>query len=106
MRSFVMLIGFVALLVGILLGFEALRLGPFATAERIGEYRFGSEAMVGNGGVAYRSRAHYVTLTAIPSILLLMCAGLSWFFARSGRTLHLVAASASLVAALLIVYVL
>lgn len=101
-----MLIGFVALLGGILLGSEALRLGPFATPERIAEYRLGSEAMVGHGGDAYRTPGQYVALTAIPSLLLLLCAGSSWLFVRTGHTLHLIVPVASLAGAAVLLVVL
>ena len=87
-RELVKFVGFVAFLGALLFGVEALLLGPFATPERIAEYHFGSEAMVGHGGEAYRSRTHYVALTGIPALLFLACVGSSWAFARTGRKLY------------------
>ena len=72
----VSLVAACALLLAVLLLSEAIMLGPFATPDRVAEYRFGSEAMVDKGGAAYASRNRYVLFTATSGLLLLLTSGL------------------------------
>ena len=72
----VSLVAACALLLAVLLLSEAIMLGPFATPDRVAEYRFGSEAMSDNGGAAYASQSRYVLFTAIPGLLFLVASGL------------------------------
>ena len=76
LRVFTVLASVGALVLGGLFAYEALLLGPLATPERVAEYRFGSGAMVGNGGIAYKSRASYLLFTAAPALLLFASAGI------------------------------
>ena len=77
-----------ALLLGVLFGAEAVLLGPLATPERVSEYRFGTEAMVGHGGIAYASRTYYVAFSAVQSALFLAGSFCSWRFIRRGRVAY------------------
>ena len=71
-----------ALLIGGMFAEEAARMS-FASPEAIAEYHFGSEAMVGHGGWAYRSRAEYVLSCAVWGVPLVALAGLlTWILAR------------------------
>lgn len=80
-----MLTSVAALALGGLLAYEALLLGPFGTPERIAAYRFGSEAMVGHGGIAYQSRTNYILLTATPALLLLVSAAMGGIGSIRGK---------------------
>ncbi len=74
-----------AVSLGGLLAYEAILLGPLATPDRIADYRFGSEAMVGHGGAAYKSRVNYVLLTAIPALILLVSAAIGAVGSMRGK---------------------
>ena len=74
LRVLTLVVSVLALLVGGLLAYEAILLGPLATPERIAAYHLGSEAMIGHGGIHYASRERYVLFAAIPALLLLASA--------------------------------
>jgi hypothetical protein len=48
------------LVAALLVGVEAVYVGLIASSDVVAEYHFGSEAMVGHGGWAYRSRLDYL----------------------------------------------
>lgn len=73
---FVSFVAACALLVAILFLSESIMLGPFATPERVAEYRFGSEAMIDKGSATYASQNRYVLFTAIQGLLLFVAFGL------------------------------
>lgn len=50
----------VLLVAALLVGAEAVYIGLLASPDVVAEYHFGSEAMVGHGGSAYRSRQSYL----------------------------------------------
>lgn len=62
----------VSLGLGCVLCSEALHVGPLAGPGVVESYHFGSDAMVGEGGWRYMSRAVYVRSTAIEGICLVL----------------------------------
>jgi len=83
-----------ALLIGGMFAAESARIA-FASPETIAEYHFGSEAMVGHGGWAYRSRAAYVLSCAIWGVPLVALAGLLiWVLSRRRESTPWLAAGA------------
>jgi len=71
-----------ALLIGGMFAAESARMA-LASPETVSDYHFGSEAMVGHGGWAYRSRSTYVLSCAIWGVPLVALAGLLiWVLAR------------------------
>jgi hypothetical protein len=70
LRSLALAVSVPAVLIGAVLSYEAILLGPLATPERIAAYRFGSESMIAHGGIAYASRVGYVLLTSVPALAL------------------------------------
>ncbi len=86
------------------LGFEAIYVGALVSPEALASYHFGSESMVGVGGLAYGSVENYVSLSAAGAGMFLWAAAAWLAFLRKGGLVNAGAATGFFCGGLFIVY--
>jgi hypothetical protein len=94
----------VALTLALIVGYEAVYVGLIASAEEVAKYRFGSEAMMGEGGRTYESREVYVGMSALCAALFVVASVTGVRFIRKGGLMWFVLSCLCLIVGFLFVY--
>ena len=94
----------VALTLALTVAYEAVYVGLIASAEEVAKYRFGSEAMMGEGGRTYESRELYVGMSTLCTAFFLVASVTGVRFVRKGGLMWSVLSFVCLLVGLLFLY--